>query len=50
MVKTIPQQQDSILNKTGTYSPNYVKLSDVKENNDLETFLTLKIQYLMILH
>ena len=40
--KTIPQQKDSILNKTGTYSPNYVKLSDVKENNDLGDFFDTK--------
>jgi len=40
--KTIPQQKDSILNKTGIYSPNYVKLSDVKENNDLGDFFDTK--------
>ena len=36
--KTIPQQQDSILNKTGVFSPNYVKLSDVKENEEVKDF------------
>ena len=36
--KTIPQQQDSILNKTGVFSPNYVKLSDVKENEEVRDF------------
>ena len=28
--KTKVQQQDHVMNKTGTYAPNYVKLSDVK--------------------
>jgi len=36
--ETIPLQQDSILNKTGVYSPNYVKLSDVKDNDELGDF------------
>ena len=36
--QTIPQQQDSILNKTGVFSPNYVKLSDVKDINELGDF------------
>ena len=36
--QTIPQQQDSILNKSGVYSPNYVKLSDVKDNDELGDF------------
>jgi len=36
--QTIPQQQDSNLNKTGIYSPNYVKLSDVQDNNELGDF------------
>ncbi len=40
--KTIPQQKDSILNKTGVYSPNYVKLSDVKDNNELGDFFDTK--------
>ena len=35
---TIPRQQDSILNKTDTYIPNYVKLSDVKPIEELEDF------------
>jgi len=30
--KTIVREQDSILNETGTYIPNYVKLSDVKRH------------------
>ena len=28
--KTIVQQQDPDLNKSGTYAPNYIRLSDVK--------------------
>ena len=32
---TTVQQQDSISNKTGTYIPNYVKLSDVKDHSTL---------------
>jgi len=36
--QTIPRQQDSILNKTGVYSPNYIKLSDVKNNDQLGDF------------
>lgn len=35
---TIPRQQDSILNKTDTYIPNYVKLSDVKPIEELDDF------------
>ena len=30
--------QDSILNKSGTYIPNYVRLVDVKEHKDLASF------------
>jgi len=36
--QTIPRQQDSILNKTGVYSTNYVKLSDVQDNDRLGDF------------
>ncbi|WP_428325340.1 S8 family serine peptidase [Nitrosopumilus sp.] len=35
---TIPRQQDSILNKTGAFIPNYVKLSDVKPHEELKDF------------
>lgn len=35
---TIPRQHDSILNKTDTFAPNYVKLSDVKPAEDLADF------------
>ena len=35
---TIMQQQDPILDKSGTYIPNYVKLSDVKDHSTLNTF------------
>ncbi len=35
---TIMQQQDSILNKSGTYIPNYIKLSDVKDHSTLNKF------------
>ena len=33
---TTVQQQDSILNETGTYIPNYVKLSDIQKNSTLD--------------
>ena len=36
--KTNPQQQDSILNKTGIFIPNYIKLSDVKDKEELIDF------------
>jgi len=39
---TIVQQQDSILNKSGTYIPNYVKLSDVKHHSTLSEFFDEK--------
>ena len=32
---TTVQQQDSILNETGVYIPNYVKLSDIQKNSTL---------------
>jgi len=32
---TTVQQQDSILNETGIYIPNYVKLSDIQEHSTL---------------
>ncbi|MFB5620180.1 MAG: S8 family serine peptidase, partial [Nitrosopumilus sp.] len=35
---TIVQQQDSILNKTGTFIPNYVKLSEFGNSTELVTF------------
>ncbi|WP_016940185.1 S8 family serine peptidase [Candidatus Nitrosopumilus sediminis] len=35
---TIVQQQDSILNKTGTFAPNYVKLSEFGNSTELVTF------------
>jgi len=36
--KTNPQQKDSILNKTGVYAPNYVKLSDIENKEKLANF------------
>ena len=33
---TTVQQQDSFLNETGTYVPNYVKLSDIQKNSTLD--------------
>jgi len=35
---TAVRQQDSILNKTDVFIPNYVKLSDVTEHSKLKTF------------
>lgn len=35
---TLPRQQDSILNKTGAFIPNYVKLSDVKPYEEIKDF------------
>ena len=35
---TIVRQQDSILNKTNTFIPNYIKLSDVTKHSDLDDF------------
>ncbi len=35
---TIVQQQDSILNKTNVFIPNYVKLSDVSDHKELGDF------------
>ena len=35
---TVPHQQDSILNKSGTYIPNFVKLSDIKHHSTLKEF------------
>ena len=35
---TIVQQQDSILNKTDTFAPNYVKLSEFGNSTELGTF------------
>ncbi|MFB5626529.1 MAG: S8 family serine peptidase, partial [Nitrosopumilus sp.] len=35
---TIVQQQDSILNKTGTFAPNYIKLSEFGNSTELVTF------------
>jgi len=31
-------QQDKILNQSGTYAPNYIRLSDIKEHDDLLSF------------
>ncbi|MCJ8305454.1 MAG: S8 family serine peptidase [Nitrosopumilus sp.] len=39
---TIVQQQDSILNKSGTYIPNYIKLSDVNNPSTLDEFFDEK--------
>ena len=39
---TIVHQQDSILNKSGTYIPNYVKLSDVNNPSTLSEFFDEK--------
>ena len=36
--KTVPRQQDSIMNKTDVFIPNYVKLSDVKPHEELGDF------------
>ena len=38
---TNTQQQDSILNKTDVFIPNYVKLSDVQTNNSLNDFFDI---------
>ncbi len=35
---TNPRQQESILNKTDTFIPNYVKLSDIQTNEKLNDF------------
>jgi len=35
---TSVQQQDSILNKSGTFIPNYIKLSDVQNHSKLNDF------------
>ena len=35
---TTVRQQDPILNKSGAYIPNYVKLSDVKQHSTLDEF------------
>ena len=35
---TNPQQQDSVLNKTGVFIPNYVKLSDIETSEKLNDF------------
>ncbi len=35
---TTVRQQDSILNKSETYIPNYVKLSDIKQHSTLDEF------------
>ena len=35
---TTPQQQDSVLNKTGVFIPNYVKLSDIEPGEKLNDF------------
>ncbi|WP_299291395.1 S8 family serine peptidase [Nitrosopumilus sp.] len=40
--KTIPREQDSILNKTGTFTPNYIKLSDVKRHSTVDEFFDEK--------
>ena len=40
--ETIPREQDSILNKTGTYTPNYIKLSDVKRHSTVDEFFDEK--------
>ncbi|MFB5597861.1 MAG: S8 family serine peptidase, partial [Nitrosopumilaceae archaeon] len=36
--KTEVQVQDPVLNKSGTYTPNFIRLSDVKEHKDLASF------------
>jgi len=36
--KTEVQTQDPILNKSGTYAPNFIRLGDVKEHKDLASF------------
>lgn len=40
--ETIPREQDPILNKTGTYTPNYIKLSDVKHHSTIDEFFDEK--------
>lgn len=37
---TIPRQHDSIFNKTDVFAPNYVKLSDVRIQDDLGDFFS----------
>jgi len=39
---TIPRQQDSILNKTNTFIPNYIQLSDVNQHTELGDFFNEK--------
>ena len=39
---TTVRQQDSIINKSGTYIPNYVKLSDIKQHSTLGEFFDEK--------
>jgi hypothetical protein len=36
--KTDPRDQDAILNKTGAYIPNYVKLSDARHHSGMDEF------------
>ena len=36
--QTIVQQQDPILNKSGTYAPNYIRLIDVKNYDNLSSY------------
>ena len=36
--ETIPMQQDPVLNKSGIYTPNYVKLTDVRTHETLGGF------------
>ena len=38
--ETILQQQDPILNKSGTYAPNYLRLTDVKNYDSLSSYFT----------
>ena len=37
---TVPHQQDSILNETGVYAPNYIKLSNVQDHSMLKDYFT----------
>ena len=39
---TIPQQQDSVLNKTGVFIPNYVKLSDIENSKKLNDYFDVQ--------
>ena len=35
---TVPMQQDPVLNKSGVYAPNYIRLGDIREYPDLPSY------------